>query len=64
MMTKLKPLPCLICGKEPRIRAPTICGEWHRVWCESVDKYSWHDMAGMGSTESAAIKRWNRMVSK
>lgn len=65
-MTKLKPLPCPVCGKEPKVAVHKVDGKvvWSTVICETGDRYSWHRLEAGTVHAKTVIKRWNRMVSK
>ena len=62
-MTTLKPLPCPVCGREPRVhhklfdsRVTTECAE--------LTILGDHIITARADTEAEAVERWNRMVSK
>ena len=63
-MTTLKPLPCPVCKKQPKLdHYVNYAGEWS-VACASYRKTYRHDLSAWAATAEKAIKRWNRMVSK
>lgn len=64
-MTKLKPLPCPICGDIPPSDRGIVFGGMIHLFCAGgVTGHSTHYLGASARTERTAIKRWNRMVGK
>lgn len=63
-----KPLPCPVCGKEPKVRnLPSKWSIWSWVvCCESERRHgpAFHEIESAASTKRSAINRWNRMVKR
>lgn len=63
-MTTLKPLPCPVCGKKPKVSAHEYAyGKWKAI-CEQMTKCTDHCIYAEAQSKADAIRRWNRMVSK
>ena len=62
-MSELKPRPCPVCGKEPKV--------YHKVFdsrvtaeCVELTVLGNHIITARAATEDEAVERWNRMVGK
>ena len=63
-MTKLKPLPCPVCGKEPKVYHKVFGSRSVTAECVELTMLGDHIITARAATEDEAVERWNRMVSK
>ena len=61
-----KPLPCPVCGEQPKSTAHKTDGKivWATVICEAGSKNSGHRVEATAVSPRTAINRWNRMVRR
>jgi hypothetical protein len=64
MTVPIKPLPCPVCGRTPKVdRYKFVAGEW-RADCSGQTKKADHWITADGKDAEDAIKRWNRYVGR
>lgn len=63
-MTKVKPIPCPVCGKLPKVSPWAIAPQAWRAQCERANLTTYHCTTADGKGEEAAIKNWNRYVGR
>lgn len=64
MTTKpVTPLPCPVCGREPKTTRFTFVKKWETA-CDVPSTRAGHMIWAEGKDAEDAIKRWNRCVGR